>query len=260
MNYNQELNNDFKFENDVDYPSIKKMQVQDLKKYNYYETYLKMRKQLKEILSSDPEEIFGENELIRHIYGWKGNLDGCRESLLAMLEWRKATKPESYTFEADFAIYPNIPFKALLHILCEDIYGRPVLKLSPGFLDPKSLSVDLFCKYLVFTCETAFARINTSSSYLDKSIMFVDLKDFGYSNLSTEHLQKVNEFTKKYYIERLAKIYLINKGFVFSMLWSIISKFLDERIHRKLVVVDKSHKASLQYLLGDNYHKVGINL
>jgi hypothetical protein len=233
------------------------METFDLKRYNYYEIYIELLKQLTEILKANPIEVFGENELIRHIYGWRGDLDGCRESLFVMLDWRKTTKPESYTFQADFAIYPNIAFEPLLQIVTEDVYGRPVLRLSARFLNPKALSVDLLCRYLIYVLESTCWKMK---SYLDKFILFVDLKDTGYSNVSTEHLKKVNDFTRKYYVERLAKIYVINKGFLFSMIWAIVSKFMDERIHKKLVVVDKSHKASLESLLGDNYDKVGINL
>lgn len=233
------------------------MQALDLKKFDYYEIYLEMLKRLKDKLSADPTEIFGENELIRHIYGWRGDLEGCLESLLVMLDWRKTTKPETYSYEQDFAIYTDIPFKPLLQFSCEDIYGRQVLKLSPRFLNPKTLNVDLLCKYLIFVLETTCGQMK---SYLDKFILFVDLKDVGYSNVSTEHLKMVNEFTRKYYVERLAKIYFINKGFLFSMIWAIVSKFMDERIHKKLVVIDKSHIASLKNLLGVNYDKIGINL
>lgn len=215
-----------------------------------------MLSELKSILQADPIEIFTENELIRHIYGWRGDLDGCRESLLALKAWRSQAKPELYSYSADFAIFPEIPFKPLLHISCRDVYGRPVLKLSPEFLNPKLLSVELLCKFLVFTLEGACAQME---SYFDKFILFVDLKNVGYSNISTEHLKKVNEFTTKYYVERLENIYIINKGFLFGMIWAIMSKFMDERIHKKLVVVDKSHKASLQYLLGDNFEQIGIN-
>lgn len=255
--FNEELNSDFKFENDTEYKAIKRMQELDLKSYGYYEIYLELIKQLKKILKEDPYTIFGENELIRHIYGWRGDLEGCRESLIAMLEWRKETKPELYNFEKDFAIFPHLNFKNLINIIGEDVYGRPVLKFSPSFLNPKILNVDLLTKYLVFILESAISQMR---SYLDKFILFVDLSNVGYSNVSTEHLKKINEFTRKYYVERLAKIYIINKGFFFSMLWTIVSKFLDERVHRKLIVVDKSHKDYLQYLLGDNYSKAGINL
>jgi len=233
------------------------MQELDLKSYGYHEIYLELIKQLKEILKEDPYKVFGENELIRHIYGWRGDLEGCRDSLIAMLEWREENKPELYNFENDFAIYPHINFKSLINIIGEDVYGRPILKFSPSFLNPKILTVDLLTKYLVFILECTNLQMK---SYLDKHILFVDLSDVGYSNVSTEHLIKINEFTRKYYVERLAKIYIINKGFLFSMLWTIVSKFLDERVHRKLIVVDKSHRNYLQYLLEDNYSKVGINL
>lgn len=254
---NEELNADLKFQNDPEYPNMKKMQENDLKKYNYHEVYLELIMQLKHILKADPYEIFGENELIRHIYGWRGDLNGCRDSLIAMLEWRQTAKPETYNFEKDFSIYPNINFKNLLQVCCQDIYGRPILKFSPSFLNPKIISIELLTKYLVFVLENACTQM---SSFIDKYILFVDLSNVGYSNVSTEHLNSINQFTRKYYVERLAKIYIINKGFLFSMLWAIVSKFLDERVTRKLVVVDKSHKSSLQYILGENYPLVGINL
>ncbi len=255
--FNEELNADLKFKDDKEYLNLKIMQENDLKKLNYHGNYLELIKQLRQILKEDPYKVFGENELIRHIYGWRGELDGCRDSLIAMLKWRNTAKPETYNFNKDFAIYPNIDFKNLLQVVCKDIYGRPIIKFSPSFLNPKIISIELLTKYLVYILEIACSQM---SKYMDKYLLFVDMGNVGYSNVSTDHLNTINQFTRKYYVERLIKIYLINKGFLFSMLWAIVSKFLDERVTKKLTVVDKSHKGHLQYLLGDNYSLLGINL
>lgn len=257
IEFNEELNAEYKFLNDSEYKNIKKLTTENLKSENFYERYIEMLKQLKDILKEDPIKIFGEGELVRHLFGWKGDMEGCRDSLVTMLEWRKSTNPETLTFEKDFAIYQNINFKELIEIKTYDVYGRPVLKFSPRHLNPKILTIELLSKYLTFIMESVIKLI---PCYLDKFILFVDLSSVGLANVSVEHLKKVNEFTRKYYVERLAKIYIINKGFFFSVIWKVVSAFLDQRILKKLIVVDTSHKSHLDYLLGGNFNLIGINL
>ena len=250
------MNAEYKFRNDLEFSAVKKMQPLDLKKFNYYENYLNLINQLKEGLQADPIEIFTENELVRHLYGWRGDHNGCRDSLIAMHEWRKDTKPDYYTFENDFG-HLDFDLREVIQQKGVDVYGRPIILVIGRNLFPKKMSVEIILKYLIYIIETCVRKL---PSYLDKFVLFVDLKQIGYSNFSADHITKLDKLTKKYYVERLAKIIIYNKGFIFTILWKIVSKFLDEKVHKKLIIADSSHKKYLQYILGDNYSSFEIDM
>jgi len=69
---------------------------------------------------------------------------------------------------------------------------------------------------------------------IDKILIVIDIKDAGLGNFSVNHIKKIKETTGKFYVERLANLVIINKGFFFSVLWKVVNAFIDERVLKKI--------------------------
>lgn len=246
--YNEELYKQEKFLGDEDYKKIKKMDHKDLEDLGYLEAYYELKKKIEADVG---ENVFGDNEIVRYAYGWRGMVDSAKDSMVELLEWRRTFKPEKITM-SDFDGC-GFDLQGLMSIACQDVYGRPIIVIRAKKLLPKQLNIDVFVKYLIFLIEQSVKLMPTN---IDKIVIVIDIKDAGLENFSTEHIKKIKETTSKFYVERLANLVVINKGFFFGFLWKVVKAFLDERVLKKLIVIDDSNMAFLQKMLGDNITKV----
>lgn len=235
-------------ENDEDYKKVRKLTVEDLKHLNLFEAYSTLKSEI-------PDEIktynISDNEIIRYIYGWRGDVPNVKRTIVDLQLWRKDYRPSEIQFD-DFKDV-DFDLKSLMEVAAQDIYGRPLILIRARHLLPKKLDIDVFVKYLIFTTERA---ISIMPRNVDKIAIVIDIKNAGLENFAIDHLKSVKELTSKFYVERLSNIIIINKGFFFGMLWSVVSKFLDERVLKKLVVIDNSKMPWLKKILGDSYDEI----
>jgi hypothetical protein len=235
-------------EDDEDYRRVRKLNTKDLVDLDLFNAYSQVKLELHE----DIEKYnIQENEIIRYIYGWRGDVVNVKKSLVDLQIWRQEYAPANLTM-ADFA-YVNYDLHNLIHVACQDIYGRPVILFKARNLRPKSIEIHIFIKYLIFNIEQA---VKIMPSNVDKIAIALDIKDTTLSNISVEHIKSIKDQTSKYYVERLSSIIVINKGFFFGMIWSLLSSFLDERVTKKLIVVNNSNMPWLKKILGHCFDKI----
>jgi len=235
-----------KDESDPDYQKARKLTEEDLKLLNLHNQFLELKKELREANCIN----ISENEIIRFIYGWKGQVRNIKDNMIELEAWRKNYKPETISLK-DFEMEP-FDYSQIISIPCQDIYGRPIILLKSKNLIPKKILTETFVKYLIYLIETA---IKMMPENIDKLIIVLDIKDAGLENFSLNHLNKIREISSRFYVERLSNIVIINKGFFFGMMWSFVSKFLDERILKKLIVLDNSNQIWFRKILGENCKK-----
>jgi len=195
--------------------------------------------------------IFSDNEIIRYIYGWRGDTENAKKSMEQLKLWRESYKPE--LIHLNEFTYSGFDYSSLLNINCQDIYGRPILLLKAKLLIPDKIEINLFVRYLIYIIGQGIKKMPAN---IDKFILVIDMKDAGYSNLALDHIKKIKEVTSKFFVERLANIVLINKGFFFGMLWKLVSAFLDERVLQKLVVYENKYEPWFKKILGENYKRI----
>ncbi len=192
-----------------------------------------------------------DNDIIRFICGWKGDLQSIKPALVELMHWREEFKPQLIKYEEFLEIHPNP--KELIEVICQDIYGRPCLIIRTRNLKPKIWDAEIFVRYLIYNVEYA---ISIMPFNIDKVSIVLDIKDARLENFAVSHLTKIKEQTSKYYVERLSNIFVINRGFFFGVIWKFISRFLDERVKAKMLVIDKSHEARMRKIFGNEYEKV----
>ena len=78
------------------YLFMKKIKEDDLSKYNLLESYHTLCKEF----SKEIEEFqIDDNEIIRYIYGWKGDVINVKRVLVELHQWRLSYKPELITID-----------------------------------------------------------------------------------------------------------------------------------------------------------------
>jgi hypothetical protein len=251
LEHTQEEEED-KEETDPELRKIRKMTEKGIISHGYYKEYQELRDYVE---NKYGKGFFSRNEIIRYIYGWRGNLQGAKDYMDDLIVWRREYQPSKIT-EEEFQNY-DFDFSSLLTIACQDIHGRPILLLRASKLQPKKIDVDMFVRYLIFTLESAIQKM---PSNIDKFLLVIDIQNAGTENFAMNHLKKIKEVTSRYYVERLSNIVIINKGFFFGILWKIVSQFLDERVLAKLIVVDNSNINWLRNILGSTENISKVNL
>jgi hypothetical protein len=231
---------------DDDYNRVRKLNEDDLKIMKYYDSFLELKNKLEE---SNLNE-FDENEIIRYIFGWRGDPSNAFKYLKEVKEWRLSYKPRNITSH-DFKD-STFDLPGLIRIACQDIYGRPFLVIKAKFLTSQ-LDVELFMKYLIYLEEKA---IDMMPNNIDKTALIIDIQDSGISNFNMGFIKTVRELTSKFYVERLSQIIVINKGFFFGVLWKFVSAFLDEKVLNKIVIIDNSKTPWLNRILGSEIGKI----
>jgi len=221
-------NNFYHNENDPEYRKVRCMNLEDLKNLNFLEQYYLLNNDL--IDHYPPNQVpFSQNEIIRYIYGWRGDVENASKAMIELHEWRNSFKPQNLS-DLDFVNNSKENLGSLLFIPSQDIYGRPIIQLKAKNLK-KDLDIDLFVNYLIYNIEQG---IKLMPKNIDKILIVIDIKDAGLGNFSVNHIKKIKETTGKFYVERLANLVIINKGFFFSVLWKVVNAFIDERVLKKI--------------------------
>lgn len=76
---------------------------------------------------------------------------------------------------------------------------------------------------------------------IDKTISILDLKNVSTFKLLTGDikaiLQGIIKISQDNYPESLYKMFIINSGFMFSAVWTVVKPFLDEKTQKKIVII-----------------------
>jgi hypothetical protein len=226
------------------------MTESELANYNLLEAYQTLCKEMENEIQ---EYKIQENELIRYIYGWKGDVVNVKKVLVELHHWKNSYRPDLISLDEFSFEKTNFDFKNLLHIACQDIYGRPIILIKAKNLIANKLNVDLFGRYLIYTL---IECIKLMPKNIDKLAIVIDIKDAGISNFSMNHIKPIKDLTSKFFVERLSTIIIVNRGFFFGMIWKFVSAFLEERVLKKIVVIDDKKMPWLKKILGDNINTV----
>jgi hypothetical protein len=202
-----------------------------------------------EIGSIYNDNYFTDNEIIRFVKGLKGDTSKIISALLELDKFRKNLKTSEIKQE-DFDLN-KFPFDKLAQILCLDIYMRPVIILRLYYL--RYIIDQQICEkiihYLIYIFNKAIFLMPTT---VDKYSVIVDCKNSSIENFPDEYIKKLNEIFKNYYVERLAKIYIIKKGIMFPNMWNSVKSFLSESNLLEKIIVVKDYRQEMANIIPDD--------